>query len=121
MPMAPPRACSTRGCPRYAAYRGKCIECARGHAHARATGPEQRFYGTTAWRALAARVRREDVLCAECLREGVHTFATQVDHVIPVVDAPALALVRENLVSLCTSCHSRKTMTEQNRNREPMR
>jgi 5-methylcytosine-specific restriction protein A len=46
-------------------------------------------------------------LCVECLRQGIITPATDLDHIVPKrvggADTP------ENLQPLCHRCHSRKT------------
>lgn len=36
----------------------------------------------------------------------------EVDHIRPVRDAPELAYTLDNLQTLCTSCHTRKTRIE---------
>lgn len=55
---------------------------------------------------------RQDPLCEDCLLEGLHTPAKDVDHVIPVRQRPDLRLVLSNLRSLCKPHHSRKTAKE---------
>lgn len=61
--------------------------------------------GTRAWRALAARVVREEPVCwlryPRCTR-----WSDTADHVIPVADRPDLALVRSNVRGACASCNS---------------
>ena len=54
-------------------------------------------------------------LCAECERQGKVTAATVVDHVIPHKGDQRLFWDSENnWQSLCVTCHSRKTATEDN-------
>lgn len=72
----------------------------------------QRGYGRR-WRNYSVQFRRENPLCARCLPEGVITPAECVDHIKPVTGPdddnfwnPA------NHQSLCWSCHSIKTQTE---------
>ncbi len=55
--------------------------------------------------------------CRECARHGVRTYATDVDHVRDHKGDWALFADPGNLQSLCHSCHSRKTMREQWKNR----
>ena len=55
--------------------------------------------------------------CRECARWGIRTPATDVDHVRDHRGDWALFTDRNNLQSLCPSCHSRKTMREQWQNR----
>lgn len=51
-------------------------------------------------------------LCAECLRQGRITPATEVDHMIPHKGDPELFWDLDNLQALCHRCHSRKTARE---------
>ncbi|WP_415857805.1 HNH endonuclease signature motif containing protein [Aeromonas simiae] len=51
-------------------------------------------------------------MCAHCLRDGVYTPATVVDHIIPIDgDADVLFWPASNHQPLCASCHGRKTTT----------
>jgi 5-methylcytosine-specific restriction enzyme A len=75
----------------------------------------QSFYSSARWKALRAYKRRQDPLCELCKAQGRIKAAEQVDHIEPLVERPDLAMVLENLRSLCMSCHSRRTMTDQHR------
>ena len=55
--------------------------------------------------------------CRECDRRGLRTWATDVDHIRDHKGDWALFTARDNLQSLCHSCHARKTMREQWRKR----
>ena len=59
--------------------------------------------------------------CRECARRGVRTWATDVDHIRDHKGDWALFIDRENLQSLCHSCHACKTMREQWQNRREKR
>lgn len=51
-------------------------------------------------------------LCAECLRQGKTTPATEVDHIVPHKRDQKLFWDSQNWQALCHECHSRKTATE---------
>lgn len=50
--------------------------------------------------------------CRECDRYGIRTHATDVDHIQDHKGDWNLFTDRENLQSLCHSCHSKKTAKE---------
>lgn len=93
------------------------------------------MYNLWAWRGpkgLRKRRLAEEPLCRECLKNGawldvvdeatgevmrvfvpVLTAATEVDHIEPHKGDIEKFLEWDNTASLCKSCHSRKTMSEQ--------
>ena len=78
-----------------------------------------KFKGTSAdrgydyrWRKLRNRFIAQHPHCAECLKRGVITMATDVDHIIPHRGDARLLYDEANLQSLCKSCHSKKTASE---------
>lgn len=77
-------------------------------------------YNTRQWRRLRASVLRAEPLCRECLRAGRLTEADQVDHIKAIKDGGAV-WDRNNLQSLCSSCHSRKTCREDGGGWAPVR
>jgi 5-methylcytosine-specific restriction protein A len=76
----------------------------------------QRGYDST-WRKLRKLVLAEEPLCADPFGAHAHTGqvvpATDVDHIVPI--AKGGTNTRGNLLCLCHSCHSRKTMSEMKR------
>jgi 5-methylcytosine-specific restriction endonuclease McrA len=65
-------------------------------------------YKDTRWRAKRQKIlRRDEYRCQECKRYGKTSKAEQVHHINPFELYPVLALVSENLVSLCTKCHDK--------------
>lgn len=48
-------------------------------------------------------------LCADCLDRRMYTAATEVHHMAKVADHPERRLDPDNLMSLCRTCHSRRT------------
>jgi len=72
------------------------------------------MYNLKAWRGPGgARLTQlqKQPLCEDCLREGIVTPATDVDHVIPHCGNLDLFLDPTNFCSKCRSHHSRKTAT----------
>jgi 5-methylcytosine-specific restriction protein A len=122
-PMAPRRPCGWPMCPKYSVPGKPRCEAHQVEYFKRRNAERdpavQAFYNSTAWKALR-RVKMAMTPYCECDRckaKGLPLPAQQVDHREPVALRPDLALVLENLQSLSMSCHSRKTMTDQNRQR----
>ena len=67
-----------------------------------------RGYGAMWQRARIMQLHAEP-LCRHCMeRDGRVTTATQVDHIVPLVDGGA-RLDPANFQSLCTPCHNAKS------------
>jgi len=71
----------------------------------------QRLYNSRRWKSLRKLQLAKEPWCAECLLDGVHTIATEVDHVVPHRGEP-VKFFTGKLQSLCKTCHSRKTNRE---------
>lgn len=78
-----------------------CAEPNRQAGRALATNSSQ-------WRAIRAAQLRKEPLCRECAKAGRTTAATDVDH----IDGDSTNESPSNHQSLCHSCHSRKTATQ---------
>jgi len=65
------------------------------------------WYGKQRWKALRARVLKEEWLCAECRRRS-----EVVDHIERHRGDKALFFDRCNLQALCTQCHNKKSSDE---------
>lgn len=103
MPTAAPSTCRCGGIKR----NGLCDRCGvRKGNHKRTT--KQRGYGHD-WRKLSKAYRRANPLCEDCKRIGKVSAATSVHHRAKFVNKPELRLDWDNLVSLCDSCHSKRT------------
>lgn len=70
---------------------------------------EKRTRGRS-WMEKRDRWFRNHPLCAECERQGRVTAATQLDHVVPLIDGGADD--DSNYQSLCVPCHKEKTARE---------
>jgi 5-methylcytosine-specific restriction endonuclease McrA len=101
MPIAPSARC--RGCHRLQDRPGLCSACRAGDP-----GRGKRIYNSKAWALLRDQVLSEEPVCRHCRRGGF----LEVDHIVPVLVAPRLALVRSNLQALCPPCHATKTRNE---------
>lgn len=66
----------------------------------------------TAWEKFSRDYRARNPLCVECLRKGITSMATVVDHKRRLRDCPELKFDKRNLQSLCTACHNAKTRAE---------
>ena len=66
------------------------------------------FYKTRKWkRKREVILRRDNYQCRQCKRYGRITPANTVHHIHPIEVRPELALVSDNLISLCEGCHGR--------------
>src|SRR5688572_7587680 len=72
----------------------------------------QKFYQSKEWQTLRLYKLSNDPLCEICLLSGYTVAATEVDHVIALVENYSLRLNYDNLCSNCKSCHSKKTRRE---------
>ena len=61
------------------------------------------------WRKARRRFLAVNPLCAACLKRGVLTPATVVDHILPHRGNPQLFWDESNWQPLCKRCHDKKT------------
>ena len=118
MPSAPKRHCLEPGCPELV-DKGRC----RAHQTQRYRQIERYRGSSTArgydvdWRRVRARVLAAEPRCRMCvaagrdIENGRVSWATEVDHIIPLVQGGA-RLDRANLQPLCGRCHAEKTARE---------
>ncbi len=109
MPSRPRRSCVEPRCPNTAADgRTRCAAHLKlATLRYRTARPEDAFYRLAPWRKLRAEWLAYQPDCVSC---GAH--ATTVDHRAPWRIAGLDPLDLTNLQSLCTPCHSRKSMGE---------
>jgi 5-methylcytosine-specific restriction enzyme A len=88
----------------------------RDHDQDRARDPgraaRKRFYDSAEWKSARDRKLADNPICEDCIERGYIEAAREVDHHIPLVAAWHLRIDRTNLRSLCTPCHTRKTVRE---------
>ena len=109
MPRKPPTPCSQTGCPRlsYARFCERHLSEDRKRVDAERDPSVRRGYGGKAWRAIRAAFLEAHPWCS---KRGCMKPATDVDHVVSRRRGGSDG--DENLQSLCHSCHSSKTATE---------
>lgn len=71
----------------------------------------KRGYGRD-WQALRLSHLADNPLCVACEAKGITTEATEVDHITPHKGDHELRMDPTNLQALCSSCHGRKTATQ---------
>lgn len=70
-------------------------------------GKIKRFYKTGEWKRKRKEIlKRDNYECQRCKREGKYSKATTVHHKKHLDKRPDLALIDENLESLCSTCHN---------------
>lgn len=70
------------------------------------------FYTSRLWRRTRSYHIQREPLCRECKNQGINTPGEHVDHIKPIKQG-GHATDSDNLQTLCASCHSKKTRTEQ--------
>lgn len=69
----------------------------------------KRFYDSKAWKQVRqAALQRDNYTCQVCWSKGKYTAGNTVHHIIELLDDWSLALVLENLQTVCDSCHAEK-------------
>ncbi len=67
------------------------------------------FYSTNAWSKMSKQYKINNPLCVMCEKRGIVRAVKYVDHIIPILINFDLRLDVENLQSLCSRCHAKKT------------
>jgi len=70
------------------------------------------WYNLKIWKVARRNQLTSEPLCRECKKEGVDQPAREVDHIIPHKGNWELFIDSDNLQSLCSTHHSRKTYNE---------
>ena len=107
MPKKPKRPCSYPGCPNLTDGQ----YCKEHEATARRqynkyerSADVNKKYGR-AWKRIRDRYAAGDPVCEMCLKEGRLTPVDEVHHIVPISQGGTHA--RDNLMSLCRSCHTK--------------
>ena len=107
MPSKPKRPCSYPGCPRLTdkQYCEEHTAIARNQYNKYERSPDiNKKYGR-AWKRIRDRHAAQHPLCERCLQEGRLVPMDEVHHKVPVSKGGTHA--RDNLMSLCRSCHNK--------------
>lgn len=116
MPTRSKRPCSVPGCPVLTADRwceGHATNKHIARAHDQRRGSSSARGYDAAWRKLRlVALLRDNYLCQICLKDDRPTPARDVDHILTVAEHPELRLELDNLQSLCSTCHKKKTYEE---------
>lgn len=64
------------------------------------------------WEKYRKNFLMQNPLCVDCLKEGTYTPANVVDHIIPHKGSRAIFWDESNHQAMCTTCHNRKTASE---------
>jgi 5-methylcytosine-specific restriction protein A len=117
MPYKPKKPCAQPGCPKLTSARfcpAHAKRDAREYEQYRRDTDTRRRYGR-AWKRIRDRYIAAHPLCEQCDAAGRITPAQEVHHIVPLSDGGTHA--EDNLMALCTSCHSGFTLAENNRRR----
>ena len=77
------------------------------------TKANSKFYNTSYWKQQRINQLSQKPLCASCLLDGRVVQATVVDHIFPHRQNSEKFKIN-NFQSLCVSCHTNKTLEENN-------
>lgn len=111
MPWQPLKRCSYQGCNKRVKS-GRCEEHkqeARRQQDSKRGSRRERGY-TPTWDKYRLHYLKLNPLCVHCLKNGVYTPATIVDHIIPIDGGNDVLFWPDwNHQSLCHGCHNTKT------------
>ena len=69
------------------------------------------IYNSTQWKKIRQLVLHNNPLCVMCRKKNIYTTANTVDHIQPINKGGAVYALN-NLQSLCSSCHNRKSAND---------
>jgi len=117
MPYKPKKPCAHPGCPALTNARfcpAHAKQDAQEYAKYRRDPATRKRYGR-AWKRIRDRYIAAHPLCEQCDVAGRIVPAQEVHHIIPLSEGGTHAA--DNLMALCTPCHSGFTLAENNRRR----
>ena len=117
MPYRPKKPCARSGCPELTHDRfcpAHTKQDARDYEKYKRDPATRKRYGR-AWKRIRDSYIAAHPLCEQCNAAGRLTPAEEVHHIIPLSEGGTHA--RDNLMALCTPCHSGITLEATNRGR----
>ena len=108
MPKSPKRPCRYPGCPNLCESGTYCPEHSAESPDRMRGSAAERGYGAD-WRKARKQFLARNPLCNACMKQGVLTPATIVDHITPHRGDPRLFWAETNWQPLCKRCHDKKT------------
>ncbi len=108
MPYKPKHPCAHPGCPNLIPAGQKYCEEHKA-LHPEDVRPAAKRGYDRRWQKFRKWYLKQHPLCEECLRHGVATPATVVDHIQPFRGDVKLQYDLSNLQALCKKCHDKKT------------
>lgn len=112
MPDAPKLPCKQPGCGTLSVGSHWCDEHrptrARYSNREHRPNSHQRGYDYD-WRVFRDAYLKANPLCVDCLTTNRPEPATELHHIVKLRDAPERKLDRSNVMSLCGTCHKRRT------------
>lgn len=73
--------------------------------------PDNKFYQSAKWKKFSQLYKDKHPLCCRCEAEGRVTITNVTDHIVRIQDGGE-PFAESNLQPLCTSCHSKKSISE---------
>ena len=107
MPMKPKKPCSYPGCPELTdkQYCPKHQRLANRAYERYKRDPVSKKRYNASWQNIRKAYAASHPFCEECMKDGRFTPVEHVHHILPLADGGTHD--RDNLMSLCKSCHSR--------------
>lgn len=112
MPRKPKRPCSYPGCPALTdgLYCDKHQKLVTRHYEQYRRDPETKKRYGAAWKRIRDNYAAKHPLCEKCWKDGKITPMQEVHHILPLREGGTHD--PDNLMALCTPCHSRITAKE---------
>jgi 5-methylcytosine-specific restriction enzyme A len=97
-----------KSCTHCSNYHQRTETCPRKPQRIKEPTKASKFRDTWKWRRKSLAIRKLDLyLCQACKDQGIYTFDNlEVHHIVPIAKNWELRLEDNNLITLCTACHT---------------